>query len=559
MRNDRTRPRNDAHQAVSSAAITRTAALAIAVLTTACSGSPPDEVTTTASEGNLRYALRPLTPTGSPFHGVHGLRFDRNGTLYATSVIGQSVFTVDTETAEVTTVIAPPAGMGDDIAFAADGTMVWTAIEDGIVYARTPGQPVRRVLEGYKGVNAVAFDPTGTRLYLSLVFYGDALYEVDLTGASAPRLIADAPGGLNAFDVAEDGTIFGPLAFGGAVVSIDPETGETRTISDDVVSPGALKLESPTSALVVDDGHAVKRVDLTDGTTTLIAEMPAEADNLAIAADGTVYVSLHETNAILRLDVAAGTFDYLIEPSPLNSPAGIAAQNDGSSPLLFAGDMFGGIKILSPDAGAIRHERVELFQPTRIAIDGDSLLAVSQVFGTVARYALDDFRLIEQWDGFSRPGEVLAVGSDLLVADSGSGAVIRVTGPGPDDRRPLLVGLDFPLGLAPGAGGTVFITEAGGGRVLRLDGDGAVTVVAGNFGQPEGIAIDRDGRLLVVDVAARALIAIDPETGVREVLAEDLPIGLSNGPSLFRDVAVSGERLFISSDVDNTVYELVRQ
>jgi hypothetical protein len=43
------------------------------------------------------------------------------------------------------------------------------------------------------------------------------------------------------------------------------------------------------------------------------------------------------------------------------------------------------------------------------------------------------------------------------------------------------------------------------------------------------------------------------------VIAGDLPVGLSNGPSLYRGVAASASAIYFSSDVDNAVYKLTPQ
>jgi sugar lactone lactonase YvrE len=197
----------------------------LAALTAGCSEAPPS------------YRREALAGPGSPFHGVHGLRFDDAGRLHATSVIGQSIFRVDTSSGAIERVVGPPEGMADDLVFAADGTMYWTAIEDGIIYARPPGGPSRRVVENRKGVNAISFSPDRTRLFFSLVFYGDALYELDLTESAPPRLIAENMGGLNAFQVGNDGMIYGPLVFGARVVRIHPDTGEITPISTEFESP----------------------------------------------------------------------------------------------------------------------------------------------------------------------------------------------------------------------------------------------------------------------------------------------------------------------------------
>src|SRR6266851_1707063 len=87
--------------------------------------SPP------AKEYNQQF----LVP-GSWFHGVHGLAFNKDDQLFAGSVVGQTVYRVQVDSGEVDRVIDPPTGMADDIAFADDGTMAWTAFLLGKVYIR---------------------------------------------------------------------------------------------------------------------------------------------------------------------------------------------------------------------------------------------------------------------------------------------------------------------------------------------------------------------------------------------------------------------------------------
>jgi sugar lactone lactonase YvrE len=503
------------------------------------------------------YSLEAVVPAGSPFHGVHGLRFDDDDTLYAASVIGQSLFTVDVDTGAVETFVGPPEGMADDIAIAADGTMVWTAIEDGILYMRSPDGEVTRRLEDYKGVNAVSFDPAGERLFLTLVFYGDALYEVDLHSAAPPRLISEDHGGLNAFEVADDGMIYGPLVFGGAVVRIDPETGAMTTVSDDFVSPGALKLETADTALVLDDGAEIKRVRLSTGETTPVATLPSGGDNLDIDSTGRVFVSLSEDNAILEIDPDTGETRYAVAPAPLNSPAGFDVRFEGGRDIIYLGDLFGGIKIIDVASGGITQETVELFQPSRIAVTEDSVFAVSEVFGTVQRFHRATFDVLDTWEGFDVPGEVLPLASDdLIVADAGSGRVLLVRGPAEAERETLVAGLDAPRGLAAAGAEAVYVTETGAGRLLRVGFDGSVEEIAAALSQPEGVAVAEDGGILVVEVGAATLSRIDPNDGSKTTLATGLPIGLTNGPSLYRDVAIGADGIYINSDVDNTIYRL---
>src|SRR5690242_7417654 len=99
--------------------------------------------------------LTKLVP-GSAFHGVHGIRFAPDGQLYAGSVIGQTLYTVNVKTGEWRVVEPPPKGMADDIAFGADGQVVWTAISIGTVYTkRGPKAPVEVLAKELPGANSV--------------------------------------------------------------------------------------------------------------------------------------------------------------------------------------------------------------------------------------------------------------------------------------------------------------------------------------------------------------------------------------------------------------------
>ncbi len=66
-------------------------------------------------------------------------------------------------------VIDPPTGMADDIAFADDGTMAWTAFLLGKVYIRKPNGKTIEVAQGLSGPNSLAFGKDG-RLFVTEVF-----------------------------------------------------------------------------------------------------------------------------------------------------------------------------------------------------------------------------------------------------------------------------------------------------------------------------------------------------------------------------------------------------
>ena len=118
----------------------------------------------------------------SPFHGLHGLAVEPDGTILAGSVVGQAIYAVNPTTGEVTERLGPPNGMADDIAFGPKGEMAWTGYLTGKVFIQDKGGEPRMISQGLPGSNSLAFTKDG-KLYFTQVFLGDALYEADVTGA----------------------------------------------------------------------------------------------------------------------------------------------------------------------------------------------------------------------------------------------------------------------------------------------------------------------------------------------------------------------------------------
>ena len=59
------------------------------------------------------------------------------------------------------------------------------------------------------------------------------------------------------------------------------------------------------------------------------------------------------------------------------------------------------------------------------------------------------------------------------------------------------------------------------GRIVRISPDGRATVVGDTGGRPLGLAVARDGRLLVCD-SPRGLLAMDTDSGRCEALVEEV-------------------------------------
>jgi DNA-binding beta-propeller fold protein YncE len=201
---------------------------------------------------------------------------------------------------------------------------------------------------------------------------------------------------------------------------------------------------------------------------------------------------------------------------------------------------------------------VEMFQPLHVSLTTKHMVVVGQVSGFVQLFDRAGLKKMGEWNAFKSPGDAVeAPNGDVIVAETGAGNVVRVTGPKPTDRKVIASGLEGPIGLAWAAPDALYVTESRGGKLSRVDlKTGAKSMVAGNLQYPEGVAVRPDGGVLVVEVKAKQVTRIDPKNGLRSVIANGLPIGQGFGPSLYRGIAVSPTAIYVNSDIENSIYKI---
>ena len=148
----------------------------------------------------------------------------------------------------------------------------------------------------------------------------------------------------------------------------------------------------------------------------------------------------------------------------------------------------------------------------------------------------------------------------LLVAEWGSGNLVRVSGEEGKDRSVLVSDLGGPVGLAFDGKTSVYVTENRRGAVSRVDvSSGARQVVVEGLAQPEGIALAPDGSLVVAEVGKGRLVRI--ADGVTMEIASGLRMGLppeagAPDPFIMTGVAVSpGGTVYVTSDVEDAIYK----
>jgi sugar lactone lactonase YvrE len=511
------------------------------------------------------YNQQILVP-GSWFHGVHGLAFNKDDQLFAGSVVGQSIYRVQVDSGEVDRFIGEPNGMADDIAFADDGTMAWTAFLLGKVFIRKANGKIIEVANGMAGPNSLAFGKDG-RLFVSEVFLGDALYEIDLKNVDKPefksfprndlRRIADKLGGLNGFEINKnDGFLYGPLWFKGQAVKINVENGMVEVIASGFKTPAAANLDpqNPDNLYVVDTANgSVWSVSLTSKQKKLVASLKPGLDNLAFDSRGRLFVSSMTDNGIYLVDKVTGSAKTIVE-GRLAVPADIGVVTENGKETVHVADVFS-YRTVDGQSGAVSdvlrvHGDTHSY-PIGLSIGPKHVLLSSWFSMTVEKIDRKTGKLVATLGEFAAPVDALeAADGTLYVAELGSGNLVKVS-PDGKTRSTVVKELRGPVALAQGPGNLIYVTEIAAGAVTQID-------VAG----PEGIDVGPDGKLYVAEVGQKRIVAIDPATGAKTVIASNLDIGLpaypGGPPALVPTgvaVAKSGN-IYVSSDIRNGMYKL---
>jgi sugar lactone lactonase YvrE len=505
-----------------------------------------------------RYQLDRLVPP-SQFHGVHGLAFDKNDVLYAGSVVGHSIYRVDTANGAVTNFVGAPDGMADDLVFLADGTVVWTSIQHGAVRARKGDGPVRKLAD-LVSVNSINVRKDG-RLFAAQVFGGDGLWEIDPAGARPPRLILKDLGGFNGFDIGPDGKLYGPLWFKKQVVRIDPDSGALDVVADGFDTPAAANFDSKWNLYVLDTARGeVVRVDIRTGQKRVVAKLATALDNLAIDSRDRVFVSNMADNGIQEVDVRTGAARQVVKGS-LAIPLGIAAIADGARDTLYVADVFA-LRTIDArgkitDIARSHAAGTPIGYP--VAINANQRhVVVTNNEGPVLRFERTTMRLAQSWHDTHAGNAIEMPSGALVVAETARGKLTRITGSGAGEQRTTIVAdLLAPFGLAIAGDDALYVSEMMAGQVSRIDvNSGARRVIAKGLAGPQGIAVDGSS-LLVAEVGKQQLLRIEPRSGAVEVVARGLPIGLPNVPITLTGVAVgAGGTLYVTSDVENSIWRL---
>lgn len=529
----------------------------LALMLAACASAPPSRP--------AGWSAPEIVVPPSSFTGVHGLAIDKQGRLLAGSVVGNAIWQVDRNTGAAKVLVDGPEGQADDIAIGPKGEMAWTNYLMGMLrYRENDSAPMRVLAKDLPGLNSLDFDRRNGKLYASQVFLGDALWEIDVAGTKPPRLIAKDLGGLNGFEVGPDGMIYGPLWFKNSVVKVDPSNGAVTVINNQFKTPAAANLDGKGNLWVVDTATGeLCKVELASGRKATVAKLKTALDNLAIAPEGTIYVSNMADNSVEAVDPATGSVKVLTRGA-LAVPSGVKV----SGGTLWVADIFSHRKVdlasgAVSDVMRMHGEGVVMEYPFGVGLSADRVVLTSWFTGTVQVLDRATNKTLVMSHGWKAPYDAIPTADgSVLVAEIATGNVTRASGADLGTRAVVASGLAGPVQMTLGRDGMLYVTEAAGNLVKVDVATGSKSVVASGLMLPEGVAQTPWGSFIVAEAAAARLVEIDPATNTRRTVADNLPIGRLGGPGLPPpniatgvDVGTDGT-IYFSANRNNAIYRV---
>ena len=509
-----------------------------------------------------------VTPPSALF-GANGMRFGPDGRLYVAQAFGSQVSAIDVSSGAIATIspIGGPIVAPDDLAFDSHGVLYITEVMSERVCARSPNGDLRIIADKVPAANGIT--QWRDRLFMDECRHDGRLFELFPDGR-APRKIAENLPLPNALNVGPDGKIYFPAIGANEIWRVALEGGKPEVFATDMAVPTAVKFDSHGSLLSTQGRSGeILRFDLQSGDRRVVAKLRPGIDNFALTDNDRLFVSHFVDGGVAEI-MSDGTERRLVAPG-FCGPMGIAMADDGT---LYAAD---GISMAAVTASGAHHRVGLLFDGhfpgfvRGVAKAAKGFLVVTTTGGDVTSYHPVTHEMEVLATGLHELyGVAIGAGGAVFVAEAGEGRVLEIAGGKLTEKAR---GLGRPTGIAIAPDGAVFVAESGKGRVSRIAG-GAATATIEGLKEPQGLAIDGNN-LYVVDAGAHELIAYSLKSKQRATVASNLPVGAAPGvvpkllmgiPGLlpgplgpFAGVTVgSNGKLYLAADGDGSVLALTR-
>ena len=330
------------------------------------------------------------------FPGCNGATIGTDGALYVVHTGDGTTTRIDLKTKKATKFVTSYAGtfITDDLTSDDKGNLyiAGTTPLVGEVYRVDKNGMKTVIAKGLLAPNGIQYNMHTGRLFTSECFQANRVFELDPAGVKEPRLLVEAnviavPEGFD-FDRDTNDLIIPDMGTG-KILRVHPDTGNISMIADKFAAPIALKVGPDKMAYFPELGGAVYRLSLDGQTREKLAQLPPGLDNLAITADGRLFVTSYWDATVYEVSTdGSGKFKALFPKGP-NTINGVLFKND---------------KVLISDAIMIRSVEKGNYIPTKLnawAAHGMPLpigLADVLVIRSFGRTAL-----ITQWQSATPP------------------------------------------------------------------------------------------------------------------------------------------------------------
>lgn len=274
--------------------------------------------------------------------------------------------------------------------------------------------------------------------------------------------------------------------------SVAPSPAATRSVASPAPSATALPTVSLADCRPSSDRAALH----------LVHHFAMAPDDIAVAADGRLWVSARQANQVISLQADG---------------AGATAQRvDGGPEGVAVGDA---VYVALQDRNAVvalgPTPRTVVALPNHTAnagIDGialdlarNRLLVPDSPTGQLYAVPLGGGAPVLLATGLGRPVAAATLGADVVVASESPVGLTVVSPSGAARRLGALSGLDEVVAYR----GLLYVTGLNAHDVVAVDpASGASRTLALNLPEPQGLAVTADGMLLIVDASSRSLFAV---------------------------------------------------
>ena len=371
-------------------------------------------------------------------------------------------------------------------------------------------------MSSFHGTNGIAFGPDG-RLYVA-DFLGGCISAVDLATAEVEVIVPAGDVVQSPDDLAfgADGSMYITDLVPGRVWRRDPR-GEFTLVTDEVKVPNGIACAG--NRLFVNEmrpGGRVLELFPDGGAPVVLAGDLPMGNAMQLGPDGYLYYPRMLSGEVHRISPEGGTPELVADDVQI--PVAVRFDRAGVLLILSAG-ADGDITRISPD-GSRQTVTTGLFGLDNAAVDEDNRVYVSSFAsggiaevhpdgrirqivpqGLVGPYGLttDSGGTVHVADHYRVAGERTMRSTHGIVADGGELHMTSQYGEVRTGKKVRAKGLSGPLGIAVRDDGALVVAETGAGRVVAIDADDTITVVADGFSEPVDVAFDAEQRCYVSD------------------------------------------------------------